>query len=228
MAKEDETRSATETKPEEREERDIGIPTPALNTTMFSDFLESVQAKASDLQEQLQNLDGDELVSNASESSKGLVDNFLAGDWLNRGELYGAMQLALVFLLLRGPNLFDALIGLLTGPFLVLSGAFVSGKALTDLGIKNLSMWPAPVPGGKLKTGGFYEIVRHPIYTGLLMASTGFAVGTGSPSRLGVVVALAVLLIKKIAVEETFLLDTYPEYGDYIEKVPYRIIPRIY
>lgn len=225
MSTEEDTKTRMETKVENEME---GRSAPSFNTTAFSDFVDSLQGKATEMQEKIQNIDSDELIENISTSSKGLMDNFLAGDWLNRGELYGGVQLLLVFLLLRGPTLFDALIALCTGPLLIVLGALVSGKALVDLGVKNLSMWPAPVPEGTLKTEGMYELVRHPIYSGLLLASTGFSVSTGSPARLAIVVGMTLLLMKKIAVEEEFLLDVYADYGEYMEKVPYKMLPKIY
>lgn len=201
---------------------------PTLDTTVFSDFVDSAQAKLDDLQQQMQDVDVDEVVANTTQAGKGLVDNLLAGDWLNRGELYGALQLVLVVFLLRAPSLIDGVVSLCTGPLLLLFGAVVSGKGVVDLGLKQMSIWPAPVPDASLKTEGVYEIVRHPIYSGLLLASIGFAVATGSPARMAITVGMAVLLVKKIEVEEQFLIDAYPDYSDYVEDVPYKILPKIF
>lgn len=201
---------------------------PSLNTTVFSDFVDTMQNKVADLRERVQNVDSDKLVADSIDSSKGLVDNFLAGDWLNRGELYGAFQIALVLFLFKKPVSMDVIVALVTGPMMILAGAGISAKALWDLGVKNVSIWPAPVPDGTLKTEGLYEIVRHPIYSGLLLSSIGFAVATHSPARLAVCVGLAVLLAKKINVEEDFLLEAYGDYADYQDKVPYKILPKVY
>lgn len=180
------------------------------------------------MQQQIQDIDTDILVSDASEAGKGLIDNLLAGDWLNRGELYGGIQLLLVYFLIRAPGLLDGVVSLLFGPILLLVGGFASGKAVLDLGRKQLSIWPAPVPNGELKTEGLYQIVRHPIYSGLLLASLGYSAMTGSPSRFAITAAFAFFLLKKVAVEEDFLLDTYPEYEKYCEDVPFKILPRIF
>lgn len=201
---------------------------PTLNTTVFSDFVDTMQTKAADLQERVQNVDSDKLVADSIDSSKGLVDNFLAGDWLNRGELYGALQIVFVLFLFKKPVSMDVIVALVTGPMMILAGAGISAKALWDLGLKNVSIWPAPVPEGTLKTDGLYEVVRHPIYSGLLLSSVGFAVATHSPARLAICVGLAVLLAKKINVEEDFLLQTYDDYADYQDKVPYKILPKVY
>lgn len=202
---------------------------PSMNTTAFSDFVETMQTKASELQDRVENIDSDKLLADAVDSSKGLMDNFLAGDWLNRGELYGALQIVLIFFLFNKPSSIDALVSLITGPLLVVAGAGISGKALWDLGLKQISIWPAPVPEGSLKVEGLYEYVRHPVYSGLLVSSFGFAVATGSPARLAIAVGLAVLIAKKIVVEEEFLMVAYnDDYADYKDKVPFKLVPKVF
>lgn len=201
---------------------------PSLDTEVFSNFVDSAQARLDDLQTQVQNIDTDELLTGTKEASVGLVDNLLAGDWLNRGELYGAIQLVFVVLLLRGPGALDALVSLICGPLLLFAGAFISGKSLYDLGRKQLSIWPAPVPDAELQTDGMYSYVRHPMYSGLILASAGFAVATGSPARLVLTVAFAAFLAKKVDVEEEFLIDAYPDYPAYCDKVTHKILPGIF
>lgn len=158
----------------------------------------------------------------------GLVDNLLAGDWLNRGELYGLLQIVFVVFLLRGASFLDAIVSFTAGPLLLAVGAFISGKSIFDLGRKQLSIWPAPVPDAQLSTDGLYQYVRHPIYAGLILASTGFAVATDSPAKIAITVAMAVFLSRKIEVEEEFLKDAYPEYDQYCENVPFKIIPKVF
>lgn len=201
---------------------------PSLDTTVFSDFVESSQEKIAELQENVRNIDTDQLLAQVTDLSKGLVDNLLAGDWLNRGELYGGLQILFVLFILNSPTFLDGLISLITGPLLLAAGGVVSGKAVFDLGSKQLSIWPAPVQDGELKTNGMYEIVRHPIYSGLLLASAGYAVTTHSPARLAITLAMALLLIKKIEVEEDFLMDTYSSYEAYAEDVPYKLFPKVF
>lgn len=205
-----------------------GYSPPSLDTGMFSDFVETAQAKVEELNTKLQDIDGNVVLEDSKENAIGLVDNLLAGDWLNRGELYGAVQLVLVLLLLRSPGFLDGLIGFIVGPVTLFAGAAFSGKALWDLGRKQVSIWPAPVPGGELKTAGLYQQIRHPIYAGLLLASIGFSVSTGSPERFAVTLAMAAFLSKKIAIEEEYLEKTYDDWNNYVQEVPYKIIPKIW
>lgn len=201
---------------------------PSFDTGVFSEFMEKTQAKVDELSERVQNIDGEEVVETAKVASMGLVDNALAGDWLNRGELYGAVQIAFVIALLRNPGLLDGAVGFVVGPLTLVTGAAVSAKALWDLGRKQLSIWPAPVPNGELKTEGIYEYVRHPVYSGLILASVGFAVATASPERFAITIALAAFLAKKIEVEEGYLSAAYPDYANYCDEVPSKLIPGIY
>lgn len=227
--KPDATQSQTSEKPETTQA--YQAPTfeaPSFDTDVFSNFVDNAQAKIDELKDKITNTDYDELLDNSKTTAMGLVDNALAGDWLNRGELYGAIQVVFVLLLLRGPGGLDGLVQFVFGPLLLLIGGVTSGKALWDLGAKQLSIWPSPVPGGELRSEGAYGYVRHPMYSGLILASAGFSVATGSPARLAITVAFAAFLIKKIEIEEKYLSETYPDYDSYCEEVSSKILPGIF
>lgn len=229
MAVEDDVARKPPKMPSNETETSSGaFSTPSFDTTVFSDFVDSAQSKIDEIQTQLSEVDTNALVEDVKSASVGLVDNVIAGDWLNRGELYGAVQLLFALLLLRSPGFLDALIGFLIGPLTLAAGAVISTKALFDLGRKQLSIWPAPVPGAKLKTGGMYQYVRHPVYAGVLLACLGYAAATGSPERFALTIGLGLFLSKKISIEEQFLAETYPEYSSYQEDVPHKLIPRIW
>jgi protein-S-isoprenylcysteine O-methyltransferase Ste14 len=214
---------------EQRPEQDAQMFTaPSFDTTVFSDFVDSAQSKIDELQTQLSDIDSQALGEDAKAASIGLVDNLIAGDWLNRGELYGAVQILFAILLLRTPGFLDGIIGFVVGPATLFAGAGIAVKAIFDLGRKQLSIWPAPVPGAELKTGGLYNVVRHPLYAGVLLSTFGYATATASPERVALAVAFAVFLAKKISVEEEYLCDTYPEYPSYQDNVPFKLIPRIF
>jgi protein-S-isoprenylcysteine O-methyltransferase Ste14 len=73
----------------------------------------------------------------------------------------------------------------------------------------------------ELITTGPYAIVRHPIYTGLLVAFIGSAVVLGEwRSLLAVVLALAALW-RKLQVEELWMVERFgEEYAAYARRVP--------
>jgi protein-S-isoprenylcysteine O-methyltransferase Ste14 len=103
-----------------------------------------------------------------------------------------------------------------TGITAVVLGGLRLGKTLT----------PSPIPkdAGFLATQGIYRYVRHPMYTGLLVASAGVVLWGASPAHvLGWVALLAVLIVKSHS-EEAMLQEKYPEYEQY-QKVSGRFLP---
>ncbi|OSX73042.1 hypothetical protein BU14_0382s0003 [Porphyra umbilicalis] len=201
---------------------------PSLNTTIFSDFVDDFDSKLQSVKQKVADVDVQQIQGESSASLKALADNFLAGDWLNRGELWGAVQLAFVYMMVKESNL-DNVVSFIVGPVVLISGAILSVKGAWDLGRKQISLWPAPVPDGTLKTKGIYGVIRHPLYSGLLLSSLGYASATSSAERFALTFALAYVLRKKIDVEEKFLVESYgDEYEDYMEDVPYKIIPKVF
>ncbi len=99
-------------------------------------------------------------------------------------------------------------------------------KGLIDLG-KNLTPLPYPIENGELVQTGIYSLVRHPLYSGLILAALGWTIFQMSLSHL---IATAILLIFfdiKANREETWLSEKYPDYSDYRQRVK-KIIPGIY
>ena len=75
---------------------------------------------------------------------------------------------------------------------------------------------------------GPYRLVRHPIYTGLLLAVFGSCLAEGGVGNLWVVGMVAVLLIVKLKAEEALLARQFPEaYLQYRRRVK-ALIPFLY
>jgi len=71
--------------------------------------------------------------------------------------------------------------------------------------------------------------VRHPLYSGLLLAAVGLAGVTHNEERLALVPVLFVVLQLKVAFEEKCLVEKYgAEYTEYQDKVDKRLIPFIW
>lgn len=79
----------------------------------------------------------------------------------------------------------------------------------------NLSPFPTPISSGKLVRSGIYKYVRHPIYSGILWASLGFALYSENTFRFIVFLCLLVLFILKARYEESLLQKRYPDYTEY-------------
>ncbi len=112
------------------------------------------------------------------------------------------------------------------GVSLVVAGAALAAASVSALG-SALTPTPAPLEGERLRTGGAYSRVRHPIYGALVLLATGFSLAT-SPWALVLAVVLAVVLDLKRRVEERFLVAAYPEYDDYRRRVPRALVPWIW
>jgi protein-S-isoprenylcysteine O-methyltransferase Ste14 len=68
---------------------------------------------------------------------------------------------------------------------------------------------------------GPYGFVRHPIYTGILLAFVGMAVGMGTWTSVLAVVLVTVAFLRKLRLEEQFMTDQFGErYEQYRREVP--------
>ena len=146
-----------------------------------------------------------------------------------RGEGWFVVQLVLFAAILLSPPVppvaFPLWLRILGLGMLVVGGVFGTGGVLA-LG-RNLTAFPKPIEGGTLITTGMYSVVRHPIYTGLILGTLGL--GIFRASLLGIVLA-AVLFIffdLKSRREEKWLVEAYSGYVDYQKRVK-KLIPWVY
>lgn len=107
-----------------------------------------------------------------------------------------------------------------------LAGVFLAFGGLLKLG-SNLTPFPRPIDNGQLVQTGVYGIVRHPIYSGVIIGLFGMALIFGS--WVGLLCAVVILLFfdAKSRREEKWLVDKYPEYPAYRTHVR-KLIPYIY
>lgn len=107
-----------------------------------------------------------------------------------------AVQFALLIVIVLLPHREPTLLSLAVGVPLIAAGivlGLVSGRRLG----RALTPTPVPVKDAGLRTDGPYRFVRHPIYSAILLAVTGFVIALGSLwTLLGAVVLLAFFLVK--------------------------------
>lgn len=114
---------------------------------------------------------------------------------------------------------------LVVGLSLVALGGIIAVVAGTGLG-RALTPTPVPRDSAELTTTGIYGLVRHPIYSGLLVLGLGLVVIGASWLHVLAWVALLVLLAAKARVEEWMLLERYEGYAQYAARVG-RLVPGI-
>ena len=82
---------------------------------------------------------------------------------------------------------------------------------------------------GQLVTGGIFQYIRHPHYTSILIVGFGLAFFFYSLFALVVAVIAIPIMIWSIIDEEKVLLAQYGNpYKEYMTRVPWRIIPKIF
>lgn len=107
---------------------------------------------------------------------------------------------------------------------LCLAGTAFGLWALSHNRIGNFRIYPEPRRGAELVTTGPYRLVRHPMYTALIVMMFGIAGYNGHLVNAAGVILVTVAVISKAIREEQFLVDHFQEYRDYAAATP-RFIP---
>lgn len=111
------------------------------------------------------------------------------------------------------------------GVLFIAPGIIILFLSIKKLG-SSLTANPVPRDGGKLIETGIYKHVRHPIYTGLLLATFGSAVQSMAFVKFVVWFGLLALLIYKARFEEQLLSKKYSTYAEYMKRTG-RFLPRV-
>jgi protein-S-isoprenylcysteine O-methyltransferase Ste14 len=101
----------------------------------------------------------------------------------------------------------------------------VAAAGARELG-SDLTPMPLPREGSRLRTGGAFAEVRHPVYTGVMAASAVRGLTAGGRVRPAAAAALCALLIVKAGWEERQMRARFPEYEAYARRTP-RFVPRL-
>ncbi|KAA6459700.1 isoprenylcysteine carboxylmethyltransferase family protein [Acidobacteria bacterium AB60] len=113
------------------------------------------------------------------------------------------------------------------GLVITIAGCLVAIWARVTLG-RNWSGRATVKAGHRLVVAGPYAFARHPIYSGLLMASVGTGLATGKVRCILGVVLIVLALAIKMSQEERLMLQTFPEaYPSYRRRVK-ALIPGVF
>ncbi len=131
------------------------------------------------------------------------------------------MWVAVQGLLFLGLGFWPASVGGAVSQFRVAAAVvFVLGAAVivsAAAGLKR-ALTPVPVPNGAgMSARGVYRLVRHPMYTGVLLVALAVALARGSVVVWLFAGALLVFFEAKTRIEERMLLVTYPQYRSYAQ-----------
>ncbi len=149
-----------------------------------------------------------------------------------RGEGWVALQ-GLIFLAIFGAGWLAPawtgevrLASTALGALLVGAGGLLALRGVLDLG-DSLTAVPRPTDRGHLVEHGVYAMVRHPIYSGLIMGAVGWGLATASPLAVGGGLVLGVFFDLKSRREEAWLAERYQAYPDYRRRTR-KLIPWVY
>ncbi|MBK9740614.1 MAG: isoprenylcysteine carboxylmethyltransferase family protein [Actinobacteria bacterium] len=99
-------------------------------------------------------------------------------------------------------------LGIVVGGALVLAGVALALIAARGLG-GALTPTPVPIAGAGLRTTGAYRLVRHPIYSALLLATLGLLVAAGTVWGWAWGVVIVVFFTAKSRWEDSLLREEY-------------------
>lgn len=82
--------------------------------------------------------------------------------------------------------------------------------------------------GHRVVDSGPYSLVRHPGYAGMIpvMALSGLALGSWLAFGIGVV--YGILIVRRVLFEDRFLQANLTGYREYVQRVRYRLVPRLW
>ena len=99
--------------------------------------------------------------------------------------------------------------------------------ALLAMRFETFSILPEPRLSGEIITRGPYKLIRHPMYTSLIIMCLALLIAKFDWFRLGVLVLFCANQIVKLLHEEKMLKVRYDNYGSYM-KQSWRLLPWVF
>ena len=117
------------------------------------------------------------------------------------------------------------------GMSLIFTAVFIAGYILYGIVISQneyLSRTIEVSDSQKVIDTGIYSVVRHPMYLATILMFMSMPLILGSVMGFLVFLAYPFIIAYRIKKEEEFLSENLSGYSDYIKKVKYRMIPKIW
>jgi protein-S-isoprenylcysteine O-methyltransferase Ste14 len=112
------------------------------------------------------------------------------------------------------------------GAILTAAGLGIAVWARRRLG-RNWSGTVTLKEGHTLVRDGPYRVIRHPIYSGLLLAIAGTALAIGQWRGIAALALASVALARKVQVEERVMAAAFPDYAGYRRR-SWALIPFVF
>jgi protein-S-isoprenylcysteine O-methyltransferase Ste14 len=139
------------------------------------------------------------------------------------GILVGMQMVCILFLLVKIPLLKSDQWALIVS-FIGLALGF---WAVVTMKLDNLSVTPDVKQDARMVMAGPYKVIRHPMYSAVLLTFLPFVLDRPSLFLSIVFLSLLTTLVIKLNYEETLLKNHFKEYEEYA-KHSWRLIPFIY
>jgi len=110
---------------------------------------------------------------------------------------------------------------------LQLAALLLGAWALLVMRPGRVNLAPILRPDATLVTAGPYRLIRHPMYTSLLILTSAWLADVYSPKRLAVWVVFLANTVVKLTLEERYLRDRFDHFEEY-QRRTWRVIPFVY
>ncbi len=102
----------------------------------------------------------------------------------------------------------------MAGVLMAISGVVIILASIFQIR-RSLTPFPSPVKNGELITTGLYRYIRHPIYSGIILAAAGYGLQACDTFKIVISGLLLLLFYFKSQYEEKMLMAFYDDYKQY-------------
>ena len=107
------------------------------------------------------------------------------------------------------------------------AGLVLFSWAAFSLGGNNFTIMPEPRSGNTISQRGIYALLRHPMYTSVIICGSAVAFGAPSATRWVAWSVCVAALIVKVAHEERLIKARHPDYVGRMKRT-WRLVPWVW